>query len=404
MVQNYVVRRQKPSVAEQCDVNIQFFFKTCGRQEWVAGPKWLPDFHHSSNSFIPFSEHPVSLVPFDQSESLRDSVVLSTGVDYSLGFLDKFSSYMKVVRTVAWGYSDSTIIPNQCPNKLQSLNVFLDSEGILRVGGRLRLQQTLKFEQKHPMFIPKKYLFTSLIIRHFHRVNFHAGQELVLSLIRQQLWIPNGKSAIKKELRNCIDCFKRVAKPVSQMIADLPIERINPCRAFEKVGIDFAGPITTKCQHTCKANNFKSYICIFICMCTKVVHLELVSSLSAAAFLSTLRRFVSRRGYPSDIYSDNSTNFVGASAYMKDLFQLIQNYNVVSSDEVENAVLVSLAAVLHQQPGVPNQMDAGPEKPNGRIPRPHKKSSPLSAPGGLPDILWTHILELTEYVVYPNLK
>ncbi|GFU22222.1 hypothetical protein TNCV_2251371 [Trichonephila clavipes] len=43
--------------------------------------------------------------------------------------------------------------------KLQSLNVFLDSEGILRVGGRLRLQQTLNFEQKHPMVIPKKSSF-----------------------------------------------------------------------------------------------------------------------------------------------------------------------------------------------------------------------------------------------------
>ncbi|GFW59474.1 putative RNA-directed DNA polymerase from transposon X-element [Trichonephila clavipes] len=72
---------------------------------------------------------------------------------------------------------------------------------------------------------------------------------------------------------------------------------------------------------------------------------------------------------------------------------------VVSSDEVEKAVLVSLAAVLPQHPAVPNQMDAGPEKPNGRIPHPHQKSSPLSAPGGLPDGLWTHILELTEYVV-----
>ncbi|GFR14230.1 hypothetical protein TNCT_472181 [Trichonephila clavata] len=63
-------------------------------------------------------------------------------------------------------------------------------------------------------------------------------------------------------------------------------------------------------------------------MCTKAVHLELVSSLSAAAFLSALRRFVSRRGYPSDIYSDNGTNFVGASAYLKDLFKLLHNSNV----------------------------------------------------------------------------
>ncbi|GFV77148.1 integrase catalytic domain-containing protein [Trichonephila clavipes] len=120
------------------------------------------------------------------------------------------------------------------------------------------------------------------------------------------------------------------------MMGDLPIERINPCRAFEKVGIDFAGPITTKCQHTRKANNFKFYICLFICMCTKAVHLELVSSLSAAAFLSALRRFVSRRGYPSDIYSDNGTNFDGASAYLKDLFQLLHNSNVQDYSSSKN--------------------------------------------------------------------
>ncbi|GFV87778.1 integrase catalytic domain-containing protein [Trichonephila clavipes] len=120
------------------------------------------------------------------------------------------------------------------------------------------------------------------------------------------------------------------------MMGDLPIERINPCRAFDKVGIDFAGSITTKCQHTRKANNFKSYICLFICMCTKAVHLDLVSSLSAAAFLSALRRFVSRCGYPTDIYSDNGTNFIGASAYLKDLFQLLHNSNVQDYSSSKN--------------------------------------------------------------------
>ncbi|GFX76207.1 integrase catalytic domain-containing protein [Trichonephila clavipes] len=170
-------------------------------------------------------------------------------------------------------------------------------------------------------------------------VNFHAGKELVLSLIRQKIWLPYGKSAVKKELRNYIYCFKLVAKPVSQMMGDLPIERINPCHSFEKVGIDFAGPVTTKCQHTRKMNNFKSYICLFICMCTKAAHLELISSLSAA-----LRRFVSRRGYPSNIYSNNGTDFVGASAYLKDLFQLLHSSNV---QEFRQARTFSGTSSLH---------------------------------------------------------
>ncbi|GFR21822.1 integrase catalytic domain-containing protein [Trichonephila clavata] len=79
-------------------------------------------------------------------------------------------------------------------------------------------------------------------------------------------------------------------------------------------------------------------------MCTKAVHLELVSLLSAAAFLSALRRFVSRRGYPSDIYSDNGTNFVGASAYLKDLFKL---FTTLMSRTIRQAKTFSGTSFLH---------------------------------------------------------
>ncbi|KAG5869898.1 hypothetical protein JTB14_026748 [Gonioctena quinquepunctata] len=45
-------------------------------------------------------------------------------------------------------------------------------------------------------------------------------------------------------------------------------------------------------------------------MATKAVHLELVSALSTEAFLLTLKRFISRRGIPAVIHSDNATNYV----------------------------------------------------------------------------------------------
>ncbi|GFW82294.1 reverse transcriptase domain-containing protein [Trichonephila clavipes] len=152
--------------------------------------------------------------------------------------LDIFKKSLNITHdTFLW--CDSTIILSCINNPPVKGNQFVQHRGILRVGGHLRLQQTLKFEQKLPMLIPKEHHFTSLVIRYFHRVNFHAGLELVLSLIRQQFWIPHGKSAVKKELRNCIDCFKLVAKPVSQMMGDLPIERINPCRAFENKNIQW---------------------------------------------------------------------------------------------------------------------------------------------------------------------
>ncbi|GFY67244.1 DUF5641 domain-containing protein [Trichonephila inaurata madagascariensis] len=48
-------------------------------------------------------------------------------------------------------------------NKLLPLNLFCDSEGVLRVGGRLSRNTRLSYDQKHPMFLPKNHEFTRKI-------------------------------------------------------------------------------------------------------------------------------------------------------------------------------------------------------------------------------------------------
>lgn len=57
--------------------------------------------------------------------------------------------------------------------------------------------------------------------------------------------------------------------------------------------------------------SYKGYFAVFICLTVRAVHIECVDGLTADAFLAAFRRFVSRRGLPSDMYSDNGTNFVG---------------------------------------------------------------------------------------------
>ena len=44
----------------------------------------------------------------------------------------------------------------------------------------------------------------------------------------------------------------------------------------------------------------------------KAVHLDLVADLSTDAFMASLRRFVALYGAPSDVHSDNGSNFRGA--------------------------------------------------------------------------------------------
>ncbi|EFN65241.1 hypothetical protein EAG_00377, partial [Camponotus floridanus] len=55
---------------------------------------------------------------------------------------------------------------------------------------------------------------------------------------------------------------------------------------------------------------------------TTAVHIELAVDLSTEAFLNVLKRFISRRGYPSDIYSDNGLNFIGAKRELSELAAL----------------------------------------------------------------------------------
>jgi hypothetical protein len=218
--------------------------------------------------------------------------------------------------------------PIQKSSKLLSLNPFLDSSGILRVGGRLQKHQSLTIDQKHPMLMPKDHFITDLLIEDFHSKHFHAGPQLTLSLIRQKFWFTNGRSKVRQVLNRCLLCKKLKATTCQQIMGNLPSERVNLVRAFQKIGIDFCGPVVTKPNLTRSKVRIKSYICVIVCMCTKAVYIDCVSDLSTQALLACLRRFISRRGIPSDIVSDNGKNFVGLSNELKRLFKLCQSEDV----------------------------------------------------------------------------
>ena len=98
----------------------------------------------------------------------------------------------------------------------------------------------------------------------------------------------------------------------------LPEFRISSgCPAFTGVILDYAGPIFSKVGRSLA----KRYLCVFTCMATRAVHLEITHSLNTQSCLQALQRFIGRRGLPRDVYSDNGSNFVGAARELKKLFQ-----------------------------------------------------------------------------------
>lgn len=202
---------------------------------------------------------------------------------------------------------------------LLSLNPILDNNGILRVKGRLT-NSLLTYDNKFPIILPADNQFTTLIIRGAHFRTLHGGLQQTLRAIRDEFWIVRGKMAVKRVLKQCITCFRDKCQPAKQQMADLLAPQVQPNRPFSHTGVDFAGYFEVKTSTRRNAAFTKCYVALFICLTTKAIHLELVHDLSTAAFIAALRRFVARRGVPSDIYSDRGTNFIGASNDLPELW------------------------------------------------------------------------------------
>ena len=71
-------------------------------------------------------------------------------------------------------------------------------------------------------------------------------------------------------------------------MGQLPIERLTPGPVFNKVGINFAGPVQTKYAHVRKPVIIKTYICLFVSLSVKAVHLEPVSNLTSDIYIAAL--------------------------------------------------------------------------------------------------------------------
>ncbi|KAJ0171792.1 hypothetical protein K1T71_012555 [Dendrolimus kikuchii] len=201
---------------------------------------------------------------------------------------------------------------------LTSLNPFIDNDGLLRVGGRLD-RATIDENRKHPIIIPSKSHFTDLLIADAHQKTLHGGPQLMLNYLRSRYWVLNAKNRTKFYVRNCIACVRHAARNSEQLMGQLPKARVTASRPFYQSGLDYAGPINMRTSKGRGHHAYKGYICLFVCMATRAIHLEAVSDLTSDGFLAAFKRFVARRGHCADLYSDNGTNFVGAAKELKKL-------------------------------------------------------------------------------------
>lgn len=193
--------------------------------------------------------------------------------------------------------------------RLYKLNPFLDDQGILRVGGRLK-HSVLHPDVKHPAILPRKSHVSTLLIRHFHEKIHHQGRGMTLNELRASgIWIVGGCSAVASYIYRCTKCRKYRRCSEVQKMANLPAERLEATPPFVYSGMDCFGPFYVKDGR----KEMKRYGLLFTCMCSRAVHIEMLDDLSTDAFINALRAFIAIRGAVRQLRSDQGTNFVGAS-------------------------------------------------------------------------------------------
>ncbi|CAK1581456.1 unnamed protein product [Parnassius mnemosyne] len=332
---------------------------------WWSGPNWLAN--DSSTWPVKCKWESQDSVPELRSTAhVSQTDTSSAELDFISGLLDRYSTLSRVQRVLAWclravaAFKRNSKTKNflsvseleqsivymvrheqklhltdevKATKSVKKLSPFIDDAGLLRVGGRLK-HANLPATIKHPVLLPKASRLSLLIIDHFHVNYLHCGPRTLQSIIQRRYWILGIRNLIRSRLSKCIACFK--VKPVvcQPLMGNLPSPRVQPTRCFQNVGIDFAGPFMVKESRRRNARTYKAYVCVFVCLAVKAIHLEAVTELSTSAFLAALDRFVSRRGLCTFIVTDCGTNFIGARRYLNELQQMISK----NKDSLESSL------------------------------------------------------------------
>ena len=207
---------------------------------------------------------------------------------------------------------------------ISDLNLFLDSEGIIRCKGRIS-KSDLTYNSKNPVLLPRENHLTNLIIKDVHNRVHHMGISQTLNELRKNYWIPKGRVSVKSVLNTCTICkrihshsYKTPGPP------QLPNERVNFSYPFETTGIDYTGAVNLNLNNLV----LKSYVVLFTCTATRAVALDVVPDLTTESFISCFRRFSSKYNTPRVVWSDNALYFKGGEKEIQNLFddQTFQNY------------------------------------------------------------------------------
>ncbi|GFW78089.1 integrase catalytic domain-containing protein [Trichonephila clavipes] len=277
---------------------------------WWHGPELLQSTYSTTVIAEPTQRDDFDCELRVSERTLETSLLSSKNFDFFNHLRPLSNKYFKIIHIVSYIY--------------RFLHNFRskDNKGVLRVGGRLE-KASIPYNQKHPAILAKNSKLSKIYFITLHKKLFHVGPQGLLNAVRLRLWALGGRNLARKTVHTCVVCFKCKLIPSSQIMGNLPYERVNMAPPFSITGLDFGGPYFVTYKHQRKGVLNKIYVCVCICFVTRTIHLEILSDLTSDVIIATLKRFMSRRGKCSKNFTDNGTNFVGANSQLKVFYKTL---------------------------------------------------------------------------------
>ena len=143
-----------------------------------------------------------------------------------------------------------------------------------------------------------------------HETSMRIGVEYTRNYLQQRCHILGIRIFLRSLAFEYFDCRRFRAQGLQPPMADLPDIRFQETQSpviFTNVGVDYLGPFAVVHQDA----EVKTYICLFTCLVTRAIHLEVAEDLSTDKCLTAIRRFIARRGQPHLFLPDNGFDFLG---------------------------------------------------------------------------------------------
>ena len=201
---------------------------------------------------------------------------------------------------------------------------------MLRCVGRLA-NAPLPYVTRQPYFINRQHHLARLIIWDIYERLKHISVKQVVTELRWKYWICDGRGFIRSLFHKCTFCTKyqeqTYSYPEAPPLTTLWAEDAYP---FYATGIGNFGPLFIKNIFNGDIHElYKVWVTLYACAETLGIVLDIVPFIDWNSFIESLRRFITRRGCPSDIISDCGRNFVSSqySCHLTSVFHGIQIYH-----------------------------------------------------------------------------